>query len=410
MGDRPVRILFVDINTRYINPGVELVTRLFCTLPGSDVVFYGLGYTESAIIAQGVDRFLEDKKFAPDLVVLGQGFPWQEASSNSKFIHLTDYNYCYFDSTIDKLRATVPAFTSDVKAFLKSCRLPTIILQFNFDYYGASQRTVAKVLEYSNFYLITRGDQFVLPLEQVVGKNEKHYQRKRQILSDDWLNFLKANQDRVISLVHFAAPHEFFPHPLSERKYDVVVPGIGYELRQAAKKVLRGSDLKIAPQFYMKVFSLLNKAKTRPYASLIGLDAYNALYRNSIIQSKIAYVAREAFGLPVRKFFEVPAMGAAMVGVLCNAHHELGFQDKVNYFHCPPDGVVEVAEHLLKNPDWMQKVASAGQKLIQTKHSFAARQRQIADCLNAIHNKTFFGSYWSDGDFFIRKRVDNANP
>jgi len=94
-------------------------------------------------------------------------------------------------------------------------------------------------------------------------------------------------------------------------------------------------------------------------------------------------------------------MGTLMIGMPCNAHEALGFRDELNFFHCPPGELVGMLERLMKTPERMQQVASNGQKLIAAKHSFAARQTQIIECLTAIRDRTFLGSYWSDGEFCI---------
>jgi hypothetical protein len=408
-----MKILVIDVNAKYINPAVELVSRLVDSSSDSEkkVLHYGIGYLDRSVLSKGLAEFLTQEKFDPDVLVIGQNFPLFHELKDLQTGYtqfLKNFNYCYFNKNILGDGA-ISQFVSDAKDFIYRFTKPVFVLQFNFDYYAATADLIDKVLRINDFYLVTRGEQFILPLREVVGDKEKHYLAKADRLSDDWLTFIKSIPERVVSLVHFAGPHEYCFLPLSERRYDCVVPGVEYALRRQAKQILAASQFTSPPQGYAKAFALLNKLKLQPYSKYIGLEMYNALYRQSIINSRVAYVAREAFGLPVRKFFEVPALGTVMIGVMCNSYRALGFQDRVNFLHCEPEQLKDLLGDLLSDQTAAQRLADNGRNLIRVHHSFSVRSRQLEECIHSVLEKKFAGSYWENGQFKIKK-VNRNRP
>ena len=150
-----------------------------------------------------------------------------------------------------------------------------------------------------------------------------------------------------------------------------------------------------------KVYVAIDNTFMGPvFSHPILLRLYNLLFQKTLFESKCIYTAKGGFGIPIRKFFEIPAAGCLMICSPPNSFKELGFEHNVNYINAEPSGLNEALEYWLDNPK-AQAIANAGQQLIKQKHSLSSRGDQIEKCIRAMVSGNYKGSHWRDGEFII---------
>jgi hypothetical protein len=112
--------------------------------------------------------------------------------------------------------------------------------------------------------------------------------------------------------------------------------------------------------------------------------------------------------MPIRKFFEIPAVGCLLVCRRFRGFEEAGFRDGVNCVVAEPDDLADVHFELSAHPERYEAMARQGQKLILEKHSVDARARDLSICLDAIVSNQFHGSQWVDGHHVLRMPVEKG--
>ena len=113
------------------------------------------------------------------------------------------------------------------------------------------------------------------------------------------------------------------------------------------------------------------------------------------------YTARGGFGIPVRKFFEIPASGSLLICDPCLGYEELGFIPSKHYLKSDPDQLLDVLNEWSGKSE-TQKIASNGRKLVLSKHSLKARAEQIKNCFKKILLKNYSSSRWVKGKYIIK--------
>jgi hypothetical protein len=89
----------------------------------------------------------------------------------------------------------------------------------------------------------------------------------------------------------------------------------------------------------------------------------------------------------------------------------LGFRDGQHYIAAEPQTLPQVIDELRRDPERAARIARNGQDLVFTKHSLAARARQIRTCLDAVAAGTYRGADWLNGQFSLRsERKPAATP
>jgi hypothetical protein len=171
-------------------------------------------------------------------------------------------------------------------------------------------------------------------------------------------------------------------------------------LRKEANAALRRTGIPVASKWYFHLFRAMRRLGVPVYGHPLGLHMYNQCFQRTLKTSRYVYTARGGFGLPVRKFFEIPAAGALMLCSPCTGYQELGFVDGAHYHSVEPDDLPEVLEELTRTGAG-HDVAVAGRKVTAKNHSLQARAQQIALCLDALTKGTYRGARWRQGEFFI---------
>ena len=393
------RILYVDISLQALNPTNTLMPNL--VKHAGDVTYYGPGFVDLKNLQHGIRKFI-DNTGPYDVLFVGPNIPVlvePEKWSDSLF-YIRKYSVCSTD--IRTNHDFLKDFFRNLGLLDVRVKLACFIL---LDYYGSTKRQIDRVLELK-LNVLAPDAGFVESIDGIPPSllSEAHVIRKRSRLSDAWLNFLTLNPDMVVSGLHFMAESEFNFGGLHGRMHQISVPGAEYLLRRKARQILKKSGLKLASKRIFNLFKICNKVGLPVYSNHSALKIFNISYRRGLENTQFVYAARGAFGIPVRKFFEIPASGALMICVPPVNMKNLGFVNETNYIDCNPENLIDVVFELSRDFDKAQNIARAGQDLIFREHSLLARARQLKKCLQLMCSSNYAGSSWVSGDFVVEKK------
>lgn len=391
-----MRILIIDVSATSLNPTTRLATPLFRRF--ADVSMYGPGFVSNEVLAGGLGRFLgENPKF--DWIVLGPFAPAFDSSEEARESWASYVsNYCVSVATSDQLRK----FFGDVSqnwGIIGESNLAIWLL--NFDYYAATRNQVDWLLRH-NCYPICPNKEFAMSNlgNQSMILSESHYKRKKDRISNVWFEYLADYEERILTSLHFVADSEFVFSDPRFRDFDVSVPGVGYAMRKEARDSIRRSSLKVDKNLDVRLIRLADKIGLKPFRRSWALDLYQRLYSQSLASTSMAYIAPGGFGLPVRKYFEAPAAGCAVLGIPCLGFDQIGFVEGEHYLRVKPAEVGEMARKL-KGSEILASVGIAGQNLVWDRHSLGARAQQLETMMTAVLEGTFRGAEWNQGHFKI---------
>lgn len=394
-----MKVLYLDANAQYINPSAALLPMLLLSAY-PDLQFYGPGYSSGDAIAGGLARWV-DVHGPFDVVIIG---PWTPFFAEHQGVYEENIEFVRRYTVHAGFEASsLSRYFNDVLLALRSLPVPVkVVTSIALDTYASTQAQVNRLLE-SGAVVLGPNHQFTRPISEWprdVFSREKHYQAKLSRLSDAWLDFLTAYPDRVVTACHYVGDHEFCLTSLDARPWDVSVPGVEYALRRDALGSLRSSGLHVAPKRYFHAFRAANRLGLPVYRHAATAWLYNALFQRTLRGSKMAYTASGGSGNLIRKFFEIPAAGAALVCVPGNGFRELGFEQGRNYLQVVPAELADLVKAFRSNPE-LQDIADAGRHLVLTRHSMRARASQIAQCFGALRLGTYRGAHWHDGHFIV---------
>lgn len=397
-----MRVLYVDANAWHINPTANLLPVLVRErFPSAR--FYGPGLVDDAVLAGGLRAFV-DRHGPFEVALLGPATPFLGEGADADRGAVAFLRRYASHRLSDR---TLLSFFADARAaFGKLPVAVRLVSVLNFDYYATSQKQIDALLEQS-IAVLGPNDQFVLPLADLpdFASREKHYVKKADRFTDAWRNFLLQYPERVVTATHFVGPQEYCFDPLSGRPYEVAVPGVEYLLRKDAVRRLAGVRLRSASKTYFHLYRLANRLGLPAYSHPLALRLYNLFFQRTLADTRCVYTARGGFGIPIRKFFEIPAAGGLLICSPCNGYADLGFEAGRHYVQAEPDALLDVLSEWLASPR-AQEVASAGQQLVIARHSMAARGEQIERCLRAMVTGGYRGACWLQGEFV----VDEVSP
>ena len=205
----------------------------------------------------------------------------------------------------------------------------------NMDIYGIKQKQVDLVEQTSNIIIdISMAKLTIEEKADKFGYSNRSLKNEMKgfwdgIGNDNWVNFLKVKRSSTVRLPHAVHLDEFSYVPIGQRKNIFAVPGAGYAERKQFY-----SYLSLGQRFMKKKDLLTDRAYflTKKDLSLKMYTEIRNRYITEIKNSKYCYVSGSLHRSPVRKYFEVPALGAVPVGQICENFDELGFKDGTNFF------------------------------------------------------------------------------
>lgn len=396
-----MRVLYVDANVWHINPTANLLPVLIRErFPTSRC--FGPGFSSPDELALGLLGYV-DAKGPFDVVLLGPGTPFLvegAAADDGAVNYLRRYSaHRIGDQVLRK-------FFGDVRHTFGRLEVPVkLVSVLNFDYYATTQRQIDVLLEQS-IGVLGPNEQFVLRLEDLpdFAAREKHYVRKADRFSNAWRDFLIRYPERVLTATHFVGGQEFFFEPLADRPYEIAVPGVEYLLRRDAVNKLARTRLRSASKTYFHLYRVANRLGLPAFSNATALRLYNFLFQRTLAETRCVYTARGGFGMPIRKFFEIPAAGALLLCSPCTGYADLGFAPDRHYIQAEPEQLVSALATWLNDPR-APEVARAGQDLVIAKHSISARGEQIDRCLQAMLGGTYRGARWNHGEYVLTGEV-----
>ena len=172
--------------------------------------------------------------------------------------------------------------------------------------------------------------------------------QSNHIIGENYFNFAKKNNDKLIRFGHLVADEEVNELPLLNRPYDATVPGVKYLRRLEALNAV--SDLDFITLYreneYFK--KLLYKFPKNRYLKKSFLNYYNTSFKKQLLQSKSCITDGGIIDLTVRKFLEIPASGSLLICWPTSDLIEMGFEHEKNSIFIESSKDLEVAYRSLK--------------------------------------------------------------
>jgi hypothetical protein len=339
-------------------------------------------------LSRGLDAFIEDH--GPfDCVIATEHVIFYHLIDSDELLKAYRRNYvCRFPIDL------VLGQESIRRIFLNSTGLKLITL-LESDFYNFDGSRIQAIAE-CDANLVTWGLEFMRSVDTLPELRNESFGSSA---NDNWLNFLESNATRVVSFPAFVGESEFSWRPLAERPHAWCVPGANYLSRQKVRTELAAAGNNWQGRWVNWAHSCANRVRFNPYNKSMSLLLLNYLHRKQIESSRYTYTCGSALKYPLRKFFEIPALGSLLVCDPCVGFEALGFVDRVNAMICKPEDVIELKQELAAEPRKTQNVAAAGRELVARTHSSIARIDQLSNCLAAIVGGRFRGSRWQDGEF-----------
>ena len=395
------KILYVDIHLHSLNPTNTMMPHMMNGV--GDVTFYGPGYVSDADLAGGVLRFI-DRTGPYDVLFLGPNMPVLSVADEN--LHETAAYFTRW-SALTPPPATIYKFFVEFLRTIPSIPVPLrLACLVTLDSYSSTQRQMDR-LDFFDMNFIASNEHFVRRVADLPewANREKHYRANVHNISDAWYDYLAARPERVITSLHFLSDSEFSFRGLADRNSEVSIPGVDYLTRREALASLRGTGIGVSSKLTYNVYRAFNKLKLPVYARYPLLKYFNVSYFSNLMNTKYVFTAAEVFGMPVRKYFEIPAAGSVLLATPCNGFDRIGFKPGVNCVQVLPNGLADAVAHLEKNPDEAQAIATAGQQLMYRQHTISARIGQVRSCLDAMIAGRFLGAEWVGGEYSVKLKA-----
>ena len=392
-----MKLLLIDVCARYINPTNSLIPALLQL--SADTVLYGPGYVEESELSGGLARFVEKHRDFDFYVTarIDMEFSEYDLSFYHKYMHPT-YS-----------PAVLKAFSSDVVDFLRRTRVPKIVFLTGLDPYALPDK-YAKIIAELDGHFVAWAQGFTRPLNDLdfdVFSKEEFFSRYKNKGRDfeRWHKITAEYRDKFINLGHFVAETEFAWTSLDNRGDKAVVPGQMYVRREAVRKELARRKMLARSGIFKFAVSAMDHLGLRPHARPLLQTLYNQTFVQAIGSARYAYTDGSGYDYPIRKYFEIPALGTLLLCAPCAGFEQLGFVDCKNAVVVAPAEIGEAIEWLRRSPAEAQKIADAGRKLTWDRHSLRARAEQFGRCLASITTRRFLGSRWESGEFLLDEKI-----
>jgi hypothetical protein len=271
----------------------------------------------------------------------------------------------------------------------------------NWDYYSVSERAV-EPLAARGCYVVDASMAKHTTRERAEIFGRRHGWRANDVKlwqggTDTWLCFINDQRARVLSLPHCVGVDQYSLRSTERRTTRFLAPGANYGERRA---VYGFTDLhrragmvadRIADKLYAWSHESLSERRLREIRSR---------YDDAVSNSQCAFVSGGPHSTPVRKYFEIPALGAAPVGHRCEGFDELGFLDGQSFVVAERP---EQVRSFLRDADTqtISGVARAAQSLVMSRHSEAARAEQFRRSIEMMGEGRFRGSAWRNGEYVL---------
>lgn len=388
--DKKIRLLYVGFNRNYINRTNRLLLH---ALELEHVVdYFGPGYTSEAVINLGLNAWI-DSKGEYDLLLFDHYVIMHEKISKLEKPFLNDI----IEFNHDAYRKYASIMEKSIKDYVgKKCFIA------NLDVYSVDEEVINTLANMGVFIIdpsmstkTLEERSKIFGHDRIANISAKGWRDGEG--NDNWVRYIKRNLNRVIRIPHIIGPEQISFSLVINRKYRLAVPGASYVERKNLYSLLtyqqRGN--KILQKVSDKIYNQTNKSMSFKYAKWI-----HHRYDAEILNSKFSFVSGSLYRSPVRKYFEVPALGAAPIGQIMEGFSELGFIDGHNFLIAENYEALKDCLSSYKD-DHIQEIASNARQMIIEKHTLTVRSKQLSLCIKKICAGSFSGSNWSNGVFML---------
>lgn len=386
-----MRILYLDYFTDNMNPVCRQWPVMLKHIGRVD--FFGPGFVSGSVVSAGLKRYIRDH--GPyDFIICAENIYLRKVIHWELDFLAKSYAKQYllpFD-----IKSAIAASHKIADDFLEA-DANKIVTTVMLDNYNCCQQLTDFLTGFDG-HVIALGLPFIRKKRNLDHIAEECF---GSFVTDVWYDFVCACQHKIISVPFFVMEDEFSLVDLQARKCDWSVPGAKYAAREQARRTLLKNGIPWQPRYLNAIISLWARLKLHMPLFKIEIALINHLFRQSVESAKFSYTCGSGYQMPIRKFFEIPALRSVLVCRSCNGFEELGFKSRENAIVCEPDQLPELHRHLSDNLDEAQKIADAGQALVWRHHTSQARARQLMRALESIAQRRFGGTYWEDGELML---------
>lgn len=389
-----IRVAWLDVDARFVNPTRSLLPAALAM--GCDVSFFGPGHVTSERLARGLAAFLDETG------------PYDVVAANSHVVHadIVDpppderafrRHYAFRFPGADLARLP------EIARALGSVSLPRVGVFLESDYYNWSAAEIDRV-DARLDAVVGFAPPFWGPRSAMPHLADESFASRA---TDAWSDWVARNAHRAVPMLPMIDARELAFAPLAQRTTDWTILGIGYAARAEAARRLSQAGLSPVPSTRLRrALGALKRFGVLRGETDLAIDLLNRDFYRRLAASRYSYTCGSGLGMPIRKFFEIPAAGAVLVCRPFFGFAEAGFADGVNAIVCEPQDVLDAHRQLEADPQRAQEIADAGRRLVARRHSVAARAGQLRAILERAAQRRPLRSAWRDGE--LRLGVDEG--
>jgi hypothetical protein len=129
----------------------------------------------------------------------------------------------------------------------------------------------------------------------------------------------------------------------------------------------------VTPEFTTTTMPHFGWGQARGTERMIRGEEYARLLNSSVFVPTCGTISRDL----VRKHLEIPASMACLVTERTASVEAFGFEDMVNCVFAEATDVVDKLDHLLRNPDELDRITRAGHRLVHDHHTVTSRDQVL---------------------------------
>lgn len=365
-----MRALYIDFDYKYINPTKGLLLKLSKSI-FDEVTIYGPGYVTYDDLNNGIKSFIK-KHGTFDYVVTNESvlYSYNAEVWTKKYLKDIYKSYCV---KFPKSHLTYKII-KDLNNFFINFDGKLILYKLQSDLYNQRVENM-EMLENKKFKIVTFGEDLICKKEELeFADNEKFIKNKNNL----WFNFVRDNKARIISVPHFLHNSEFEFSNSKHKTNKVLVPGVKYWFRKEVTKILLKKNFLKNDNLIYPISNFLMRFGFSMYSTEFGINFLSNTFINSIKSSKFAFTCGSALKMPLRKFFEIPALGTALICYPFKNAEKFGFIDNETcfYVNSPKDFEYKI-DKIMYDKNLYNKVMSNGRDMIYSLHTIKQRSEFI---------------------------------
>jgi hypothetical protein len=365
-----MRALYIDFDYKYINPTRGLLLKL-SKLIFNEVLTYGPGYVSYDDLNNGIKTFIK-KNGTFDYIITNETVLYSYQSEVWSKDSLKDlYKIYYVRFPKSHLQYKI---IRDLSDFLINFEGKLLLYKLQSDFYNERVENL-KLLENKKIKIVTFGEDLISSIDELKFiYNEKFTKNKNNL----WFDFVRNNKKRIISVPHFLDNSEFISNNFKEKINKVLVPGAKYWFRKEVIKILKNRNYYRNSNLIYPITNFLIRFGFSLYSSEFGINFLSKTFTNSIKTSKFAFTCGSALKMPLRKFFEIPALGTVLICYPFKNADKFGFIDNETCFYVnSPKEFEYKIDKIINDKNLHEKVAKNGLEMVNSLHTITKRAKFI---------------------------------